>query len=211
MCCFVVHETKALGVFWLQMTRSWKLILILLSGLMAGLFGSFFTGIPGFPYMLWASVYFLTFVVSMAITTAIHETGHISKLDELGVAAESFVAHRVGNVSFRIVDAEKLTTEQCYEISKAPLVRARQYFAEVFLLGLLIVINWYSPFPLNIALGVFSALGGLQQMASFCAYVVIRTERVSGLCVKLSQTLTSRGDMQAIVTWNRELQSHTGN
>jgi hypothetical protein len=108
------------------------------------------------------------------------------------------------------VDAEKLTTEQYYEISKAPFVRARQYFTEVFLLGLLIVINWYSPFPLNIALGVFSALGGLQQMASFCAYFIIRTERFSGLCVKLFQS-TSRGDVHDIITWNRELQSQTGN
>ena len=196
----MVHETKALGVFSLQMTRSWKVILILLSGLVAGLFGSLFTGIPGFQYMLLASVYFLTFVVSMAITTAIHETGHISKLDELGFAAKSFLAHRVGNVGFRIADAEKLTTEQCYKISKAPFVRARQYLAEVFLLGLLIVINWHSPFPLNIALGVFSALGGLQQMASFCVYFVIRTERFSGLCVNLSQTLTSRGDVHDIIT-----------
>ncbi len=206
----MVQETKALDVFSLQMTRSWKLTLILLSGLIAGLFGSLFTDIPGFQYLLLASVYFLTFVVGMAITTAIHETGHISKLDELGFIAEKFVAHRVGNVSFRIVDAEKLTTEQCYEIAKAPFVRAGQYFAGVSILGLLIIINWFSPFPLNIALGVFSALGGLQQMASFCVYFVIRTERFSGLCVRLSQS-TSRGDLLAIITWNRELQNQTGN
>lgn len=206
----MVHETKALGAFSLQMTGSWKLILILLSGLIAGLFGSLFIGIPGFQYMLWASVYFLTFVVSMAIITSIHETGHITKLDELGFVAENFVAHRVGNVSFRIVDAEKITTEQCYEIAKAPFVRARQYFAEVFLLSLLIIINWYSPFPLNIALGVFSALAGLQQIASFCVYFVIRTERFSGLCVRLSQS-TSRGDVHDIITWNRESQNQTGN
>jgi len=197
--CFVVHETKALGVFSLQMTSSWKLILILLSGLIAGLFGSLFTDIPGFQYMSFTSVYFLTFVVGMAITTAIHEIAHISKLDDLGFVAENFVAHRVGNVSFRIVDAERLTTEQSYEISKAPFVRARQFFAEVFLLGLLIVINWYSPFPLNIVLGVFSALGGLQQIASFCVYFVIRTERFSGLCVKLSES-TSREDVHDIIT-----------
>lgn len=201
---------KALSVFSLQMTRSWKLILILLSGLIAGLFGSLFTGIPGSQYMLWASVYFLTFVVSMAVITAIHETGHITKLNELGFVAENFVAHRVGNVSFRIVDAEKLTTEQCYEIAKAPFVRARQYFAEVFLLSLLIVINWYSPFPLNIALGAFSALGGLQQIASFSVYFIIRTERFSGLCVKLSQS-TSRGDVHDIIAWNRVLQDQTDN
>ncbi|MCK4279367.1 MAG: hypothetical protein KAW94_02205 [Candidatus Thorarchaeota archaeon] len=206
----MVHETKALSVFSLQMTGSWKLILILLSGLMAGLFGSLFTDIPGFQYLLLASVYFLIFVVGMAITTAIHETGHISKLDELGFAAENFVAHRVGNVSFRIVDAEKLTTEQCYEIAKAPFVRAGQYFAGVSILGLLIVINWFSPFPLSIALGVFSALEGLQLMANFCVYFVIRTERFSGLCVKLFQS-TSRGDVHDIITWNRELQDQTGN
>jgi len=193
------------------MTRSWKLILILLSGLIAGLFGSLFTDIPGFQYLLLASVYLLTFVVGMAITTSIHETGHISKLNEWGFAAENFVAHRVGNVSFRIANARKLTTEKRYEIAKAPFVKARQYFAEVSILGLLIVINWFSPFPLNFALGVFSALGCLQQMASFCVYFIIRTERFSGLCVKLSQTLTSRGDVQDIITWNRELQSQTSN
>lgn len=199
----MTNKVKIFRVFLQQLKKS-RITLVLLLALTISLIGNLIIETWYFPYLLFGSGYFLAFIATMAMTTAVHEGEHVSKLHELGFTAENFVAHRVGDVSFRIKDVEKLTPEECYQVAIAPYVRIGQYIVEIPFLVLLTIINWYSRFPLNILLFLFTVLGCLHLMANLCAYFVIKTQMSSGFLISFSRALTSRGDIDDIIAWNKK-------
>jgi hypothetical protein len=62
-----------------------------------------------FDYLIFVSSYFLLFMVSIAMITAIHEGAHATRLQGLGFAINDFAARRIGDVSFHMKEIEKMT------------------------------------------------------------------------------------------------------
>ena len=135
--------------------------------------------------------------------TAIHEGAHATKLRELGFTVNDFAARRVGDVSFHMKEIEKITMEQHYLIAKEPY-RIRYIALEFVPLAFLLILSWYSPFPLNILLFLVTAFACLHLVANFCLYSVIRNKREAGVCVNFSRRLIS-SDVDDIVAWNNQL------
>jgi len=151
----------------------------------------------------YSSLYFLVFLISMSVGTAFHESAHFSILHDLGFEIDNITAHRIGDVSFRIIDMENLTSDQGYQVAKAPFVRKSQYILDTSMLIILVILNLSAPLPLNIFLAFFTCLVILSIIANMCAYIVIRKKKQSGLVVSIART-TSRGDLDEIVEWNRK-------
>lgn len=195
------------GVFFQQLKGSRNMMLVLLLVLVASLAGYFLSGIWHFLYAIFGSGYTMSFLAGIAMVTALHESGHVSKLREFRSTEVTLTARRIGDVSFRFENSASLTPEQRYEIAIAPYIETTPYVMEVFFVIFLILVSWYSPFLLNILLFILTALVGLHLLATVCSYLVIKTRRQSGFCVGFSRVLTSRGDMEDIVSWNKKHQT----
>lgn len=157
-----------------------------------------------FEYLLYGSIYFTFYLFSIALTTAMHERGHIVKLKELGYEVTKFKVHRVGNVSFWIENMDEMSDDEVYLNATSPFLAPISYVSEIITLWLLLMINIISPFPLDLVLFVFTLLASVHLVGSLCALSIVRNRKTSGLCVKLARTVTSRGDIDEIVTWNRK-------
>ena len=186
----------------MQLHKSKKLVLFLISIFFCSIIGLMLSANMILKFAFFVSGYFLIFLISIAAGTALHESSHFSILYELGFSVDNIIVHRIGNVSFRIIDMDQLTSEQLYQVAKAPFVRKGQYILDLSLSLILVSITLLSPYPLNIFLGFFTCLIALSIVASVCAYIVIRRKKHSGLIVKIART-TSRGDIVEIVEWNR--------
>ncbi len=160
-------------------------------------------------WAIFAALFFLVALVFSAFSTSIHEWSHLAMLEELGFHVDNFVIHRIGNVSFRIKDGDRMTLDEVYRVSRAPFVRPAQYVVDAVGLSILAVIDWFSPFPLNIVLIVFLFLLGIVILGNLCALRVIRSRLVDGLCVSLARSVTSREDIDDIVEWNKSQTSLT--
>ena len=183
----------SLFVFKLQLIKSKVIISVLFhTVILSPIVDIFFTGLWIFEYLTYGSVFFLTLLLTMAITNAAHESAHVTKLHQLGYTTEDFIAYRIGNVSFRIPNARNMTPEENFLVASTPFLSVKQFLAEIISFCLLVIINGVSPFPLNILLAIFTGLMFLSLFASFCALIVIKKKKCSGFCVTLSRNITSR-------------------
>jgi len=190
-----------------QLVQS-KVMILFLVILLIGYFSQMSINLAWtFDYLFYSSTYFIICLSSIAFTTAIHEKGHIEKLKELGYKPTNFKVHRIGDVSFSIENMDQMSIDEAYQNASAPFLIPIAYFSEIVFLTVLIVVNIVSPFPLNLVLLCFtlSAIVGL--IGSFCALSVIRQRKTSGICVRLARAVTSRGDIDEIVTWNKTRES----
>jgi hypothetical protein len=156
---------------------------------------------------LCGGVYLLTLVFSLTVSTAMHESRHLLELDRLDYAADNLRVHRIGSVSFRIIDNDRMTLEESYRVARAPFSAPSQYAAEGFFTISLMAINAWAPYPLNVALLLLTTLSFVSLLASFCCYAVIVRGLTDGFCVALARTVTSKGDVDEIVAWNRSRES----
>jgi hypothetical protein len=198
-----MDKMRILDVFLQQLGKS-KTLKILALILVASAVGRILTENWYFDYSIFASGYFLLFMVSIAMLTAIHEGAHVTKLQELGFAIDDFTVRRIGDASFHMKEIEKITMEQHYLIAKEPYgvpYITLEFISMVFLL----VLSLYSPFPLNILLILVTALACSHLIANFCLYSVIKNKKEAGVCVNISRRLISRGDVDDIVAWNNQL------
>ena len=157
-----------------------------------------------FEYLFYCSIYFLFFLISIAFITAIHEREHITKLKELGYEAINFKVHRVGDVSFWFENIDRMSADEAYQNATSPFLKPLSYGSEIISILILIMINIDSPFPLSSLLLIFSLLAFIHLVGSFCVFFIIHSRKTSGFCVKLARTITSRGDIDEIVSWNKK-------
>jgi hypothetical protein len=191
-----------LDVFFQQLGKS-NLLRILALILVASAVGRILTENWYFDYSIFASGYLLLFMVSIAMLTAIHEGAHATRLRELGFTINDFAARRIGDVSFHMKKIEKITMEQHYLIAKEPY-SIRYISLEFVPLAFLLILSWYSPFPLNILLILVTALACSHLIANFCLYSVIKNKKEAGICVNFSRRLIS-SDVDDIIAWNNQL------
>jgi hypothetical protein len=196
-------STGTLRIFWMQISQSKSLFLvvfILALGVLTSL-------VPEYSlvskYLLYSAKYFLILVVSMALITAEHEMQHISELNALGYEIDNLQIHRIGSVSFRIRDSTKMTPEERFRVASAPFTAPSQYAGEPIVVILLATINIFVLFPLNIVLIIFTVLAIVSLLANFCCYFIIIKGWTTGLCVGLARAVTSKGDIDEIVNWNK--------
>ncbi len=156
-----------------------------------------------FEYLMYGSIYFIVFLLAMALQTAVHERGHIMKLRELGYEAANFKANRIGDVNFWIENMDQMSTDEIYKNATAPFLSPVPYVVEIVSLLILLVINLLSPFPLSLMLCVFTILASISLIGIFCAIFTIHKKKTSGFCVKLARSITSRGDIDEIIAWNK--------
>ncbi len=157
-----------------------------------------------FEYSFYGSIYFTIYLFAIALTTAMHERGHVVKLKELGYDVTKLRVHRVGNVSFWVENMDQMSADEVYQNAAAPFLNPISYGSEIISLLILVVTNILSPFPLNLVLFAFTLLAFVSLVGSFCALSIVRKRKTSGFCVKLARTITSRGDIDEIVSWNKK-------
>jgi len=196
---------RILDVFLQQLGKSNTLKIFALI-LVASAVGRILTENSYFDYSISVSGYFLLFIVSIAMLTAIHERAHATKSQELGFTINDFAAHRIGDVSFHMKEIEKITMEQHYLIAKEPY-RIRYITLEFVPIAFLLILSWYSPLPLNILLTLVTAFASSRLIANFCLYSVIKNKKKAGFCVNFSRRLIS-SDVDDIVAWNKQLRDN---
>ncbi len=146
--------------------------------------------------------YLFIFVFGIIVTNALHESAHFDELDTLGYEIGKIAVHRIGNVSFSIIDQENMTPEQNYVVSKAPFAKISHLAIHAFLLVLLILTNIMLAFPLNLLVIFLTLLAILDFAANVCAIHIIRTQKISGICTTIAH-ITSQEDIDDILAWNR--------
>ncbi|TFF95677.1 hypothetical protein EU546_02850 [Candidatus Thorarchaeota archaeon] len=151
---------------------------------------------------LLASVYVLILLLTMAASTAIHESAHFTALEELDMAISRIRAHRIGNVSFHIDESDEMTQGEIYQVASVPYRTHMQYGLEGSTLGILVILNLLMPLPLNLMFAVMTVLVALQFLGGLCGCLVVKEEKTEGICVALAK-ITSKEDIEDIVAWNR--------
>jgi hypothetical protein len=146
--------------------------------------------------------YLSIFVFGIIVTNALHESAHFNELDTLGYEIGNVVVHRIGNVSFSIINQENMTTEQNYIVSKAPFAKISHLAIHAFLLVLLILTNIMLAFPLNLLVSFLTLLATMDFAANVCALHIARAQKVSGICVTIARA-TSQEDIEDILAWNK--------
>ena len=197
-------EKRAINILLIQLNQSKAVVLFLVVFVI-----SYFCEIYSawswiFEYLIYGSIYFIVLLFAMAIQTAVHEREHIMKLEQLGYKASNFTANRIGDVSFSIENMDQMSADESYQNAAAPFLTPTSYIVEIVSLLLLIVIPIISPFPLGLVLFVFTFLALISLVGICCALSVIRKRKTSGLCVRFARTVTSRGDIDEIVSWNND-------
>ncbi|MGY5859425.1 MAG: hypothetical protein RTU63_08640 [Candidatus Thorarchaeota archaeon] len=196
-------ETGTINILLIQLAQSKAVVLFLVVLAISYLSRINFVWYWIFEYLIYGSIYFLVFLFAMALQTALHERGHIKKLRELGFEAVDFEVNRIGDVSFRIENMDQMSANEIYQNAASPFLAPTSYVVDSVSLLILLVINFLSPFPLSLVMCVFTILASISLVGSFCAVYTIRMRKTSGLCVKLARTVTSRGDIDEIVAWNK--------
>lgn len=198
----MTEEIGISNIVYLQAVQSKSLVLLLLVFIISIIGKMNFTPTLTLDILFFGSGYFLFYLLSTILANALHERGHILKLQELGYQAINFKAHRVGNVSFSIENVENMTADETYQVASAPFRQFSFYITEFISLLTLVGISLISPFLLDIFLLAITGLISISFLGSLCAFVTIQKQLASGFCVKLARTVTSRGDIDDIVTWN---------
>ncbi|MHA1286602.1 MAG: hypothetical protein ACTSW7_01705 [Candidatus Thorarchaeota archaeon] len=197
-------EKGTINILLSQLTQS-KAIVLFLVVLVISYFGRMtITWSWIFEHLIYGSIYFTFYLFSIALTTAMHERRHIVKLKELGFEATAFRVHRIGNMSFRIDNMDQMSADDVYQNAVSPFLTPTSYGSELICFLILVVLNIITPFPLDLVLFAFTLLALVHLVGSFCALSIIHKRKTSGLCVKLARTITSRGDIDEIVSWNKK-------
>ena len=190
-------------VLWMQLSQS-KLFVVAATILAVGALTAV---IPEYSCLscsaLLGSNYILTLVLSLTLPTAMHEASHLLELERLDYGVDELVAHRIGSVSFRIIEGDGMTLDESYQVARAPFTKASQYAVESLFMVLLVAINAWATYPLNVILIIPTALSFVSLLASFCCYLVIARELTEGFCIALARNVTSKGDVDEIVKWNK--------
>ncbi len=198
----MTDDVNAANILYLQVVQSKSLTLFLVIFVIGVIGKTAFTPSWIFDFLFFGSVYFIFYLISTILTNTLHERSHIIKLQELGYRATNFKVHRVGDVSFSIEEVERMSAKEVYQVASAPFLRPAVYITELFSLLILIGISTLSPFPLDIFLLVVAGVASISFLGSLCAFIVIQKRMTSGFCVILARTVTSKGDIDEIVTWN---------
>ena len=198
----MTEEVRTHNILYMQIVQSKSLTVFLLIFTISGVSRTFLASSWIFDFILYGSVYFIIYLLFIALANALHEKGHIKKLQELGYHAMNFQAHRIGDVSFSIENIEKMSADEAYQVASAPFLLPTFYTIEFVSLLLLLGISILSPFPLDIILLATTGLISVSFLGSLCALIVIQKSLISGSCVWFARTVTSRGDIDDIVTWN---------
>ena len=196
-------ERRIINILLLQLTQSKAIVLFLIT-LIISYFGRMLTSWSWiFEYMCFSSVYFIIYLFAFSLTTSLHERRHFVKLKELGYEITNLKVHRVGSISFWIANIEQMTPDESYQIAAAPFVAPISYIAEITMFLIIVDFNLLSPFPLTLPLLFFTFLLFVSLIGNCCAAFTVRMRKASGLCVKLARTITSKGDIDEIVAWNK--------
>lgn len=196
-------EKGTINILLIQLAQSKAFVLFLVILVISYLSRINFVWSWIFEYLTYGSIYFIVFLFAMALQTAVHEKSHIRKLRDLGYEAANFRANRVGDVSFRIENMDQMSANEIYQNAASPFLAPTSYVVDSISLLILLVINFLSPFPLSLVLCVFTILASVSLIGSFCAVFTIHRRKTAGFCVKLARTITSRGDIDEIVAWNK--------
>ncbi|MGY5873017.1 MAG: hypothetical protein RTV72_12280 [Candidatus Thorarchaeota archaeon] len=197
-------EKRTINILLIQLAQSKALVLFLVVLVISYFIRINFAWSWIFEYLIYGSIYFTVFLFAIALTTSIHERGHITKLKELGYRAINLKVNRIGDVSFWIENMDQMSADEVYQNATAPFLNPISYGSEIISLLILVVTNIISPFPLNLVLFVFTLLAFVYLIGSFCALSIIRKRKTSGYCVKLARIITSRGDIDEIISWNKK-------
>ncbi len=194
---------SSFNIFLLQVKKSKKLFLSTIAILVFVIFAYAVSFSPWwFSYVTCGILYILLLFSGIALTTAYHEGAHIRKMEEFGAKVKNLKVHGVGNISFSVEDDDKLGLYEKYQIAAAPFLGKIQYAIEFLVLTLLLLVSYFSPFPLDILLFLVTFFFLLHFLAVIATYVVIKFKKTSGFLVSFSSKLASFGDMAIIIKYN---------
>lgn len=146
--------------------------------------------------------------LSLAISTGIHEGGHLRVVKSFGLTAFLHV-NRLGDVWIKYppITQERLSEEDHYHIGIGPYTRWIDYLAFPILAGGWIVIVLYAPPVLDVVLWVIFVLYAIKIFADICSYITVNFQLADGIIPKIAWFFTSRGDIGGITQYHAKMRS----